>query len=159
MQEEKNYYESLATSSFTKKPQPAKKKKTILVWIGIVFLVIVLAFVSFSFFSNSNPTVSRQLPASENEEIAQLRLLLEDAFIDQVQAYFMEAPDKEEKVQIYEDLMTLLGQAYYRYYVTEGNGTLTDAQAAMRIYVLNFEADGITLSSDSVDYFLERVKE
>lgn len=172
---EKTELEGQDFSDFTKRPRKKALPRFLIACVSIVVclsLVFLLVFrqgwvkIDWSDKQNTQETpkteaVQKEPPPAENGEIAQLRAKAEEAFFEQVQAYFAEDESMPEKVDFFEAIMVDLGKAYYKHYVTEGKGTLEDGKNAMMEYINNFSVDydgvAIGMSDSSAEFYAEKV--
>jgi hypothetical protein len=172
---EKSAFEDQDFSDFTKRPKRKPLPRFLIACVSIVVclsLVFLLVFqqgwikISWSDKQNTQETpktevVQKESPPAETGEIAQLRQKAEQAFLEQVEAYFAEDETMPEKVDFFEALMEELGKAYYNHYVTQGQGSLEDARKAMIQYINNFSVDydgvAIGMSESSADFYADKV--
>ena len=172
---EKTELESQDFSDFTKRPRKKALPRFLIACVSIVVclsLVFLLVFqqgwikISWSDQQNAQEipkteAVQKESPPAENGEIAQLRAKAEEAFFEQVQAYFAEDESMPEKVDFFEAIMEELGKAYYKHYLTQGKGSLEDARNAMMQYINNFSVDfdgvAIGMSESSAEFYADKV--
>jgi hypothetical protein len=172
---EKTEFEGQDFSDFTKRPKRKPLPRFLIACVSIVVclsLVFLLVFqqgwikITWSDQKKAQDTpnteaVQKEPPPAENGEIAQLRAKAEEAFFEQVQAYFAEDESMPEKVDFFEAIMVELGKAYYKHYVTGGKGSLEDAKNAMMEYINNFAVDfdgvAIGMSDSSAEFYAEKV--
>lgn len=117
------------------------------IWFWLVLIIIISSLSSCSLF------VSKvQKAASLIEQQAKVT----QAFTEQIQAYFAESPDKQEKIDAFEASINELVKAYYEEYKAKGEAGIEQARNELKTFFTNFKVEGVGISDDTVKEYMER---
>ncbi|MDD4664005.1 MAG: hypothetical protein PHD83_05000 [Caldisericia bacterium] len=115
--------------------------------IALIVVTLMLSLTSCSLF-----TAKVKKAASLIEQQAKVT----QAFTEQIQAYFAESPDKQEKIDAFEASINELVKGYYEEYKAKGEAGLEQARKELSDFFTNFKVEGVGISDDTVKEYLER---
>ena len=135
------------------RPRPKEKKSKLAVWIivSLVLIALILGFVLMGRFSNKNisetnensdqnTTITQEIVVGDYADTVEIETLKQEAdvlFGEQIQAYFLDEPNKDEKIEEFENKMNQIMLATHQYYVLEGNGGWETADSSFVDFLKN----------------------
>jgi len=117
------------------------------IWKFLFVFILMLNLSSCSLFANK---VQKAVALVEHQA------KVTQAFTEQIQAYFAESPDKQEKIDAFEASVNNMMKAYYEEYKAKGEAGLEQARKELTDFFTNFKVEGVGISDDSVADYLER---
>jgi flagellar basal body-associated protein FliL len=156
------------------KPRPKEKKSKLAVWIVVIIILValILGFVMMGYFSsngkvetvensNQSTTITQEIVVGDYEDTDEIKTLKQEAsvlFGEQIQAYFLDDPNKDEKIEEFENKMNQVMVATHQYYLLENNGGWEIADSSFVDFLRNLKyEDAIPLSEESIPYYLEKL--
>lgn len=88
--------------------------------------------------------------------LVQEQIKVTKAFTEQIQSVLTEQPDKQEKIDAFEQSIDQMLKSYYEYYKDKGEAGLEQARTEITEFLGKLDADGVGLTKDSIPYYLER---
>ena len=117
------------------------------IWKFLFVFILMLSLSSCSLFANK---VQKAVALVEHQA------KVTQAFTEQIQAYFAESPDKQEKIDAFEASVNNMMKAYYEEYKAKGEAGIEQARKELNDFFTNFKVEGVGISDDSVADYLER---
>ena len=157
------------------KPRPTEKKSKSTLWILISIVVLVVLVACFIWFgynhnkdnqgkvndTNHDTAITQEIIVGDYADTDEIISLKQDAnilFGEQIQAYFLDDPNKDEKIEEFETKMNQIMEATHSYYVVEKNGGWEVADSSFVDFLKNLKyEDAIPLSEESIPYYLEKL--
>jgi len=111
--------------------------------------------------SNQNTTITQEIVVGDYEDTDEITSLKQEAgvlFGEQIQAYFLDDPNKDEKIEEFENKMNQIMVATRQHYVLENNGGWETADSSFVDFLRNLKyEDAIPLSKESIPFYLEKL--
>ncbi len=117
------------------------------IWQFLFVFILMLSLSSCSLFASK---VQKAVSLVEHQA------KVTQAFTEQIQAYFAESPDKQEKIDAFEASVNNMMKAYYEEYKAKGEAGIEQARKELTDFFTNFKVEGVGISDDSVADYLER---